>query len=211
MENKTHKVIFENLQEEDITKQSDKSLELVHPDFWKDEIFHNIYFQRTKKFTSDNNELKSEFLKWHKAIGLKYYNPELKKFMINYLPIKMRLSSSGEILRYINMHPLLTFQDKKNLNIIKQEIFDKYLSCSISNTIFGIAIIYSFSNRQATKTKEPLAKVIRKHYVFSIAMMFLSFVILDAGFRYRKHNLITESLYQKNMVNKYFQNYLIDS
>jgi len=205
-----NKITFESIieQERKNSETSENSDLLIKKNYWEHENFHNIFYTRTKRFSKDENELKKEYDTWHKEIGLTYYNPELHKFTIDDLATKLRLKSSNDIIKYLNYHPLLTLKDKKNISLIKKEIEDKYFRNSVINTCLGLFVIISICRRQAFKEKTNLAQVVKKHYFLAVSSLFMSFVIIDFGFRYKKHKFLIDSLYDKKMVDRYFDKYL---
>jgi hypothetical protein len=206
---KSQKVTFESLNNKDIEFYLDnKGLELVNKYYWKNENFHLIYFSRKNHFSTDESELKDEYEKWHREIGTRYFNPEIKKFIVDLLPFRQRLRAANEIAKFINYHPLLTIKDQKNLNLIKKEISDKYFRNSVFNTFMGIMVILAFSRNQAASEKKPLALIIKKNYFLSISLLFISFLVLDYSFRLRKYKIFLDSLSEKNMTERYFANYL---
>jgi hypothetical protein len=206
---KSQKVTFESLNNKDLEFYLDnKGLELVNKYYWKNENFHLIYFSRKNHFSTDESELKDEYEKWHREIGTLYFNPDLKKFVVDILPFRQRLKAANEIAKFVNYHPLLTIKDQKNLNLIKKEISDKYFRNSVFNTFMGIMVILAFSRNQAASEKKPLALIIKKNYFLSISLLFISFLVLDYSFRLRKYKIFLDSLSEKNMTERYFANYL---
>lgn len=203
------KVTFESLEKiESDAMFPDDSLDLVNHDLWKEENFHFIFHQRRNQFTKDENVLKEEFYKWHNEIGATYFNPQNKQYTIDLLPRKFKLKAANDIAKFINYHPLLTRKDQKNLNLIKKELADKYLRNSVFNTICGTLVIVTVNRRIATKEKKPLSVVIKKNFLLSISLLFISFLFLDYNFRLTKYKFLVNSLNERKMTQKYFENYL---
>jgi hypothetical protein len=205
-----NKITFESIIEQennDLNKNVSSDMP-IKKNYWEHENFHNIFYTRTKRFSKDENELKKEYDTWHKEMGRAYYSPELHKFTIDDLTTKHKLKSSNDLIKYLNYHPLLTLKDKKNISLIKKEIEDKYFRNSFINTCLGLFVIISICRKQASKEKTNLAQVIKKHYFLAISSLFMSFVIIDFGFRYKKYKLLINSLYDKKMVDRYFDKYL---
>lgn len=206
---KNKKITFESLVEKEkheFNKNEDS--DLITKKYWEHENFHNIFYARTNRFSKDENELKKEYDTWHKEMGRTYYSPVLHQFTIDDLSTKLKVKSSNDIIKYLNYHPLLTLKDKKNISLIKREIEDKYFRNSVINTCLGLFVIISICRRQAFKEKTNLAVVVKKHYFLAVSSLFMSFVIIDFGFRYRKYKFLVKSLYDKKMVDRYFENYL---
>jgi hypothetical protein len=152
---KAKKVTFESLEKlEGESIFPDDSLDLVNKDLWNKENFHYIFHQRRKQFTKDENLLKEEFNTWHKEMGTTYFNPEIKKFIIDLLPRKQKLKAANDIAKFINYHPLLTLKDQKNLNLIKKELADKYFRNSVFNTICGTFVILTVNMKNSYERKK---------------------------------------------------------
>jgi hypothetical protein len=210
MEKNISKIItFDNLENEDLEKIDDTSHDLVNKNCWSEEEFQYIYFKRKNKFSSNDLELKKEYNKWHKELGLKYYDPHEKKFRIHNLTMKQKIKTSPDLIKYLLRHPLLDNKDKKHVKSIIQNQNYIFFRNSVMNTILGIFVLLMIFRKLAKIQKVPLPKLIKKNFFFSILAFLLSMVVLDVSYRMKNHRIVTDYLYENHMVDKYFQNYLI--
>ena len=175
---------------------------LINNLIWKTEEFQKIYFDRNKKFGSDEN-LKSEFSIWHKELGTKIYDVKSNKF--NFLPFKI---TSLDITNYLKFHPLLTQRDKKNLELIRQELNNKFKRHILTNFLVGITVMLTYLKIKGRIQKTSISIVVKKNYLPIMLAFFISVIWVDSRFKIYKPKYMQEMLINKGMDKKYFINYL---
>ena len=175
---------------------------LINNLIWKTEEFQKIYFERNKKFGSDEN-LKSEFSNWHKELGTKIYDVKSNKF--NFLPFKI---TSLDITNYLKFHPLLTQRDKKNLELIRQELNNKFKRHILTNFLVGITVMLTYLKIKGRIQKTSISIVVKKNYLPIMLAFFISVMWVDSRFKIYKPKYMQEMLINKGMDKKYFINYL---
>ncbi len=175
---------------------------LINNLIWKTEEFQKIYFERNKKFGSDEN-LKSEFPIWHKQLGTKIYDVKSNKF--NFIPFKI---TSLDITNYLKFHPLLTQRDKKNLELIRQELNNKFKRHIFTNFLVGISVMLTYLKIKGRIQKTSISIVVKKNYLPIMLAFLISVIWVDSRFKIYKPKYMQEMLINKGMDKKYFINYL---
>ena len=176
---------------------------LINNHMWKTEEFQKIYFERNKKFGSDDENLKREFSNWHKELGTKIYDVKSHKF--NFIPLKI---TSIDITNYLKFHPLLTQRDKKNLELIRQELNNKFKRHIFTNFLVGITVMLSYLKIKGRIQKTSISLVVKKNYIPIMLAFFISVIWVDSRFKVYKPKYMQEMLIKKGMDKKYFINYL---
>ena len=176
---------------------------LINNEMWKSEEFQKIFFERNKKFTGDEENLKREFYNWHKELGKKIYDIKLNQF--NFIPFKI---TSIDITNYLKFHPLLTQRDKKNLELIRQEINNKFKRHILTNFLVGISVILTYLKIKGKREKTSIAHVVKKNYLPIMLAFFISVLWVDSRFKIYKPKYMEEMLVNKGMDKKYFITYL---
>lgn len=196
----SQKVTFETLSS---TRNLETEELIINPYPWKNQDFQKIYFEQNKKFEMDEEKLKSGFYEWHKDLGRKLYNINLKKF--NFIPLKQ---TSIEITKFLQFHPLLTQKDFRNLELIRQELKSKYKRHIFTNFCVGMTIILTYLRIKGKRENLTIAVIVKKLYAPLIFAFFMSVVWVDARYRVYKPLYMGEMISEKGMDKKYFIDYL---
>jgi hypothetical protein len=178
---------------------------LVNEKYWINEAFSPILFKRVKRFCVDEQEIKNEFNLWHKELGDMLYCKEKQKFTLEKLPKNTQIT---EINNFLKLHPLLTKNDEKQLELAKRKVNDKYFKYSVMNTCIGFLVIMTYVRRAAKKDKLALSVVMRKNYFLTISLFLLSFIFLDLRFKLNKPFYYIGALKELGLGDKYFKHYL---
>ncbi len=203
----------QSTQKELTTNTPNKTLDnidqpLANEHFWKNENFTKIFYKRKNRFSSNDNEIKEEFLSWHKEIGNKHYNKTTGEFQLKNLNFPQTRLAYSEILHYINLHPLLTIKDKKILKIVKNEVNDKLKNFLMMNTLFAFGVSYSFIFFKARRDKIAVNKVAKENFIRVLFLFTISVIYIDLKFKLKKPYILVDKLCDSNFDEKYFKSYL---
>jgi len=198
-------ITFESLNH---IKEEDNENILINKNYWKNENFLKIFFQRTKKFSTDENEIKKEFATWHKELGRKYYNQSKDNFKLDSILLKEKKYSFHDILLFIKFHPLLTRKDEKKIIMINEEIKNNFRRIVVFNTFSGLLISISLIKLKSKINKVQFHITCRENYFKFMFLFILSMLVVDINFKLKKPYLLVDKLITLKMTEKYFQNYL---
>jgi len=175
----------------------------INKNYWKSPEFQKVYFEQNKKFHLDDENLKSEFDKWHKELGRKLYDLETKKF--KFIPFKI---TSIDLTKFLQIHPLLDNKDKRNLELIRQELHNKYKRHIFLNLCVGITMMMTYIKIIGRRENRTVSTVVKKYYIPILFLFTISVIWVDSRFKIYKPKYMGEMLIKKGMDKKYFENYL---
>lgn len=195
---------------EDLEKSNIDSLKKNEPLLQENELINKNahlsneirmhYFDKNKKFTNDEVELKIFYDEWHKILGNFLYDKYKNEFNR-----KSQAFTSSNIIRFLTLHPNLTLKDKKKIDKIKHEIQLKYfydfvVFYSIGLIMFGIYFKYRLKAKN-------LLNLFLKNKLRAGLILLTTTLFYDVNFKMNVKKELENQINAKNL-KQYFNEYL---
>lgn len=199
---KTNNITFEDLDNININNNSSSSTHiennLINENIHQENFFEKIIFDKYKREITDKEELKSEYLIWHK---------ETLKSLLVENSFFFQKKNFKKAFNIMNIHPYLTMRDKRNIELIRTKIKDKYQRLLFFNSGFTFMLILFLLRRNNRNIETRI--IIKTNMVRILMYIMISFASFNIFFNhYYKINFLNEYFQQENLTQKLIKEYI---